>query len=67
MANLIADQPPDGVGTFRVATEPLRIAGEEREQPRPAPAPGQDTETVLVDLGYDAGRINALRAAGVVS
>jgi crotonobetainyl-CoA:carnitine CoA-transferase CaiB-like acyl-CoA transferase len=58
---------PDGAGSFRVATEPLRIAGETRQQPRPAPAPGQDTDAVLADLGYDAARVNALRAVGVVS
>jgi crotonobetainyl-CoA:carnitine CoA-transferase CaiB-like acyl-CoA transferase len=58
---------PDGQGTFRVATEPLRIAGEKRQPPRPAPAPGQDTEAVLVGLGYDTPRIEALRTAGIVS
>lgn len=58
---------PDGQGTFRMATEPLRVAGEKRQPPRPAPAPGQDTEAMLVDLGYDAPRIDALRTAGIVS
>lgn len=57
---------PDGAGTFRMATEPLRVAGEQRQQPRPAPAPGQDTEAVLAGLGYDPGRIKSLREAGVV-
>jgi crotonobetainyl-CoA:carnitine CoA-transferase CaiB-like acyl-CoA transferase len=58
---------PDGAGTFRMAAEPLRIAGEKRRQPRPAPAPGQDTDVVLAGLGYDPGRIKSLREAGVVS
>ena len=63
-----ADVPrPDGAGTFRVATEPLRVAGERRQRPRPAPAPGQDTEAVLAQLGYDPERIKSLRVAGVVS
>jgi crotonobetainyl-CoA:carnitine CoA-transferase CaiB-like acyl-CoA transferase len=63
-----ADVPrPDGAGTFRVATEPLRVAGEQRQRPRPAPAPGQDTEAVLAQLGYDPERIKSLRVAGVVS
>jgi crotonobetainyl-CoA:carnitine CoA-transferase CaiB-like acyl-CoA transferase len=59
--------PPDGEGTFRVATEPLRVAGQERQPVRPAPAPGQDTEAVLTGLGYDAEQVKSLHAAGVVS
>ena len=32
--------------------------------PRPAPRVGADTETVLASLGYDAARIDMLKAAG---
>ena len=33
---------------------------------RPAPALGADTDKILRGLGYDAARIEALRAAGVI-
>jgi crotonobetainyl-CoA:carnitine CoA-transferase CaiB-like acyl-CoA transferase len=34
---------------------------------RPAPPPGRDTEDILAELGYDAGEIDALVAAGAVA
>jgi len=58
---------PDGQGTFRVAAEPVRVAGDTRRAPQPAPAPGQHTNAVLRDAGYDPARIDALRATGVIS
>ncbi len=33
---------------------------------RQGPPPGRDTDAILRELGYDAGRIAALRAQGVV-
>ena len=58
---------PDGQGTFRVAAEPVRVAGDKRRAPQPAPAPGQHTNAILHDAGYDTARIDALRATGIIS
>mgnify|MGYP001344934736 CR=1 FL=1 len=35
--------------------------------PRPAPQPGQDSEAVLLDAGYSAAELLALRRAGVLA
>ncbi len=34
--------------------------------PSPPPEPGADTDAVLAAIGYDAGRLDALRAQGVI-
>lgn len=36
-------------------------------EPAPPNAPGADAEAVLLELGYDAGRVAGLRAAGVLT
>ena len=51
-------------GPYRLVAPPVRTA--EPAPARPAPDLGADTESVLEGLGYDAARIAALRAAGVV-
>lgn len=51
-------------GPFRLVAPPVRMA--EPAPARPAPDLGADTESVLDGLGYDAARIAALRAAGVI-
>jgi crotonobetainyl-CoA:carnitine CoA-transferase CaiB-like acyl-CoA transferase len=44
---------------------PVRVDGELVVAERPSPAAGQDRDRVLAEvLGYDAARIEALRAAG---
>jgi crotonobetainyl-CoA:carnitine CoA-transferase CaiB-like acyl-CoA transferase len=46
---------------------PVRFLGEELPEPTKAPTVGEQSEAVLRDvLGYDARRIDALRAAGVL-
>jgi formyl-CoA transferase len=45
---------------------PVLIDGGREERALPAPTLGEHTDAVLGDLGYDAGRIATLRAAGVV-
>ena len=46
---------------------PVRFLGEELPAPTKAPTVGEQSEAVLRDvLGYDARRIDALRAAGVL-
>jgi alpha-methylacyl-CoA racemase len=43
-----------------------RYSGTPTARPQPAPAAGHDTAALLADLGYDAARIAALRAAGAL-
>jgi len=52
-------------GSYRMVAPPVRCAGEEPPA-RPAPALGEHTEALLRELGYDAGRIRALRDAKVI-
>jgi succinate--hydroxymethylglutarate CoA-transferase len=52
-------------GEFRMVPPAFRLPGE--AMPRQgAPALGADTDAVLTELGYDAERIKALHAAGVI-
>ncbi len=52
-------------GPYRMVAPPVRTPGDESPA-RAAPALGADTEEILRGLGYDAARIEALRAAGVI-
>jgi crotonobetainyl-CoA:carnitine CoA-transferase CaiB-like acyl-CoA transferase len=46
---------------------PVKVVGDELPRPTPAPTLGQHTDEVLSNLlGYDAGRIAGLHAAGVI-
>ncbi|MFZ0018946.1 MAG: CoA transferase, partial [Acetobacteraceae bacterium] len=52
-------------GEFRMVPPAFRLPGE--AMPRQgAPALGADTDAVLMELGYDAERIKALHATGVI-
>jgi succinate--hydroxymethylglutarate CoA-transferase len=51
-------------GSYRMVAPPVRCAGEEAPA-RPAPALGEHTDELLRELGYDAARIAALKAARV--
>jgi crotonobetainyl-CoA:carnitine CoA-transferase CaiB-like acyl-CoA transferase len=51
-------------GSYRMVAPPVRCAGEEAPA-RPAPALGEHTDELLRELGYDAARIAALKAAKV--
>ena len=55
---------PDG-RSARLIANPIRSPGTEWPQ-RAAPALGADTDALLKEIGYDAGRIARLRADGVV-
>jgi crotonobetainyl-CoA:carnitine CoA-transferase CaiB-like acyl-CoA transferase len=44
----------------------VRMSGYTPEPPRPAPAQGEHSEALLVEAGYDAAAIAALRAQGVI-
>ena len=51
-------------GPYRLVAPPVRTA--EPAPARPAPGLGADTGSVLEGLGYDAAKIAALRADGVI-
>jgi succinate--hydroxymethylglutarate CoA-transferase len=56
------EHPSDG--PYRVVAPPVRAC--EPPPNRPAPALGADTDAILTDLGYSAGRIAKLRAQKIV-
>jgi crotonobetainyl-CoA:carnitine CoA-transferase CaiB-like acyl-CoA transferase len=45
---------------------PIMVKGQEAELRKFAPAQGEDTASILGELGYAPSEIEALRAAGVV-
>ena len=65
--NRILSVPHAGAaeGSYRMVAPPVRLAAETAPQ-RPAPELGADTDAVLHELGYDAGRIARLKAAGAI-
>ncbi|MCB1547984.1 MAG: CoA transferase [Hyphomicrobiaceae bacterium] len=50
---------------FRTVRGPVQCPGETMPA-RPAPALGADTEEILAEAGYDAARIAALKADGII-
>ena len=54
-----------GYGDFRMVAPPVRCEGDAAPA-RAAPRLGADTDTILGDMGYDAGRIGTLRARKVI-
>jgi crotonobetainyl-CoA:carnitine CoA-transferase CaiB-like acyl-CoA transferase len=55
----------EGFGDYRMVASPVRSGGAEVPA-RPAPKLGAHTEEILTRLGYDAGRVAALRKARVI-
>jgi crotonobetainyl-CoA:carnitine CoA-transferase CaiB-like acyl-CoA transferase len=51
-------------GAYRLVAPPVRSA--EPPPSRPAPALGEHTDALLTELGYDAQRLQKLRASGVI-
>lgn len=51
-------------GEYRLVAPPVRTA--EPPPGRPAPALGEHTDALLEELGYDAQRLEKLRASGVI-
>ncbi len=51
-------------GDYRMLGSPVRVA--EDPPARPDPALGEHTEALLREIGYDAGRIDALRKSKVI-
>ena len=56
---------PSGVDVPQVAS-PMRFGHAQLQTLSPPPLLGQHTESILAELGYDQGDIEALQAAGVV-
>jgi crotonobetainyl-CoA:carnitine CoA-transferase CaiB-like acyl-CoA transferase len=53
-------------GTYKLVPPPVRFARAPQDVRRPAPLIGEHTESVLAEIGYDQGRLAALRASGAV-
>jgi nitroreductase len=62
----IAEIPHATHGTLRMPGFPINSAAADARPQRPAPACGQDTVSVLRDLGYADERIASLRASGAI-
>jgi len=61
-------QTPDGEGaTFPAPAGPARFPGADDGPKGPAPRLGQHTAEVLVELGYSAAEIEAMKAAGAAA
>jgi crotonobetainyl-CoA:carnitine CoA-transferase CaiB-like acyl-CoA transferase len=61
----IGDVFIDGEPAYRLPAVPVRFDGQPPALRR-APEHGEDTETVLADLGYGWDEIIALKEAGVI-
>ena len=56
---------PDG-STAAMVASPVDFSGRSRFAERATPELGQDTEMVLLELGWDWDRIGDLKTAGVI-
>jgi crotonobetainyl-CoA:carnitine CoA-transferase CaiB-like acyl-CoA transferase len=55
-----------GHGPVRMTGFPVKLSATPARLRHPAPTLGEHTDAVLTDLGYDAERIAALKARGVL-
>lgn len=62
-AVIASDDPAVG----RTIAAPFHVDGIARRAPGPAPGLGQDTDTILAEIGYAAAEIGKLRAEGIVA
>lgn len=62
----IAEVDHPHLGKMRIVKAPPRFGGERLAPSRPAPAHGEHTEDVLSSFGLDSGRIERLRAEGLL-
>ncbi len=53
-------------GTYKLVPPPVRFTQAPQSVRRPAPLIGEHTNEVLKEVGYDQGRLAALRASGAV-
>ena len=54
-----------GYGQGKVTGFPLKMSRTPCQLQRPAPRLGEHTNEVMKELGYDDGKITALRSAGI--
>ena len=66
----LVDDLPDAehpiAGRYKHIPPPVRFAQAPQNLRRPAPLIGQHTDEVLIEVGYDQGRLATLRASGVL-
>jgi crotonobetainyl-CoA:carnitine CoA-transferase CaiB-like acyl-CoA transferase len=66
----LVDQLPEAehphAGTYKLIPPPVRFARAPQAVRRPAPLIGEHTDAVLAEVGYDQGRVAALRASGAL-
>ncbi len=65
--HMVAQVAHPTAGTVRLMASPLKLSGTPVRAPEAPPLLGQDSDTVLAELGYDAERITALRASGAIA
>jgi crotonobetainyl-CoA:carnitine CoA-transferase CaiB-like acyl-CoA transferase len=63
---IIRDMPHPGLGSVKRVGPFVRLSDSPFEVRNWCQRPGQHTEEVLLELGYDAARIDGLRQAGVI-
>ena len=63
---MVLSQEHPGHGTVRMLGFPIKFAEAPCRLRRPAPEVGGDTEAVLLEFGYSAAEIAALRRAQIV-
>ena len=54
------------MGTSNLVGSPINLSATPAKFFRPAPLLGEDTDEVLIGLGYDVAVIEELRASGVI-
>jgi formyl-CoA transferase len=67
LANGIIVPIDDGSATPRyTVNSPVTVKGSAKVAPRLAPGHGEHTDEVLAEIGFDAGQVDQLRAAGAI-
>jgi crotonobetainyl-CoA:carnitine CoA-transferase CaiB-like acyl-CoA transferase len=64
---LVETEYPGAARPLVVAGTPVKMSETRSVEPRRAPFVGEHTDSILVDFGFDATEIQALRAAGAAS
>ena len=65
--NMVVEVPIAGGGSVRMPGNPMKFSESTDPSPTAPPRLGEHTQSVLGALGYDAERLQALAAAGVIA